>query len=304
LVNESHKLSNQTIIGEIVAQETVRRRKDGSLLAVAVYGVPIDVDNERIGIYGMYIDITERQKAALQLETYSKKLQELNVTKDKFFSIIAHDLKSPFNSITGFSEFLIENYTDMEISEIKTSLHFIQSSSKHAFTLLENLLVWARSQTKSIEFKPVIFNLKEGIYDTVSMAESIAAKKHIELKSDIDDEISIWADINMINTIIRNLLSNATKFTPPEGKINLSVSQNSEFWLFSISDTGIGIDSKNIDKLFKIDSKFSTFGTENESGTGLGLILCKEFVERHCGKIWVESIINQGTEFKFSIHKS
>jgi PAS domain S-box-containing protein len=304
LVDESHNLSNQTIIGEIVAKETVRRRKDGSLLAVSVYGVPIDVDNERIGIYGMYIDITERHKAALQLETYSNKLKELNVTKDKFFSIIAHDLKSPFNSITGFSELLLDNYSNMEIDEIKTSLKFIQSSSKHAYALLENLLVWARSQTQSIEFKPIVFNLKDGIYDTVAMAESIAAKKQIKLISDIAGNISIFADINMINTVIRNLLSNAIKFTPAEGKIEICVSQNSESWLFSIRDNGVGIDPKNIDKLFKIESKFSTFGTENETGTGLGLILCREFVEKHGGKIWIESTLEKGTEFIFSIPKS
>jgi signal transduction histidine kinase len=252
----------------------------------------------------MYIDITERQKAALQLEVYSQKLKELNITKDKFFSIIAHDLKSPFNSIIGFSEFLLDNYTEMEINEIQTSLHFIHSSSKHAYTLLENLLVWARSQTKAIEFKPVSFNLKDGIFDTVTMAEGIAAKKHIKLTSDIEGNITIIADINMINTVIRNLLSNAIKFTPSDGIVKISISEDSESWLFTISDSGVGIDPKNIDKLFKIENKFSTMGTENEIGTGLGLILCKEFIERHGGKIWVNSTINIGTEFKFSIPKS
>ncbi|MEI6089937.1 MAG: ATP-binding protein [bacterium] len=304
LVDESHRLSKQTIIGENAAQETVRRRKDGSLVAVSVYGMPIVVDSEIIGIYGMYIDITERQKAALQLETYSQKLKELNITKDKFFSIIAHDLKSPFNSITGFSELLLENYSSMEIDEIRTSLKFIQSSSKHAYTLLENLLVWARSQTQAIEFIPVVFNLKDGIYDTLLMAQSISVKKRIELIFEIDDSISILADINMINTIIRNLLSNAIKFTPQKGKVSITINQNSDSWLFTISDTGVGIDAKNIDKLFKIESKFSTFGTENETGTGLGLILCKEFVEKHGGNIEVKSSVNQGTEFTFSIPKS
>ncbi len=304
LIKESHELSNHTIIGDVVAKDTIRKRKDGSLIAVSVYGVPIDLDSERIGIYGMYIDITERQKAAIQLETYSQKLKELNITKDKFFSIIAHDLKSPFNSITGFSEFLLDNYSDIEVSEIQTSLRFIQSSSKHAFNLLENLLVWARSQTQAIEYKPIQFNLKEGIYDTVLMAENIAAKKQIHFDTVIDDKISITADINMLNTIVRNILSNATKFTPINGQINLSVSQDSDSWIFSILDTGVGIDPKSIDKLFKIESKFSTFGTENESGTGLGLILCKEFVEKHGGKIWVESAIDQGTIFRFSIPKA
>ena len=252
-------------------------------------------------IIASFTDITERKQSELQLQKYSEELKESNATKDKFFSIIAHDLKSPFNSIIGFSELLTENYREYSEKEIEDSLNTIKKSSRQAYDLLENLLVWARSQTGKIDFRPETFALSQSISNTLAIARSIAGKKNIQIINNIQEPCLVYADKNMLNTILRNLLANAIKYTPRNGSIIIDCRQHSGNIEFLVKDNGIGIPKQSIEQLFRIDSKYSTPGTEKEQGTGLGLILCREFVEKHGGKIWAESEEGKGSAFCFTL---
>lgn len=252
-------------------------------------------------IIASFIDITERKQSELQLRGYSEKLKESNATKDKFFSIIAHDLKSPFNSIIGFSELLMENYREYDEKEIEDSLNVIKNSSKQAYDLLENLLVWSRLQTSKIDFNPETFALSQDISDTLAIASNIAGNKNIHITNNIHEPCLVYADKNMLNTIMRNLLANAVKYTPRNGNITIGCQYHDDSIELSVKDNGIGIPQKGIDQLFRIDSKYSTPGTEKEQGTGLGLILCRDFVEKHGGKIWAESEEGKGSTFRFTL---
>jgi len=164
--------------------------------------------------------LLQRKQSELQLQKYSEELKESNATKDKFFSIIAHDLKSPFNSIFGFSELLLENYREYDEKEIEDSLNVIRKASRQAYDLLENLLVWSRSQTGKIDFNPETFALSQGISDTLAIVQSTAGKKNIQIINNIQEPCLVYADKNMLNTILRNLLANAIKYTPRNGNIH------------------------------------------------------------------------------------
>jgi len=250
----------------------------------------------------------EIRTQAEELKTTNEELYELNVTKDKLFSVIAHDLKNPFSSIIGFVGLLIESYDDYNPIEIKEMLHTIQNSSNNAFKLLENLLDWSNSQIDGIKFDPKRISLNKLVENNFKLLDNTAKSKDIKLINQTSDNIKIYADENMLNAVIRNLLSNALKFTGKGGKVNISASRKKSYVEVIIADNGIGISKEDISKLFRIDVSFSTIGTAQEKGTGLGLILCKEFVEKHDGKIWVESRVGNlpagkagGSEFKFTI---
>ena len=236
-----------------------------------------------------------------EIETKINMLVELNATKDKFFSIISHDLKSPFNSILGFSQLLETNIENNDQEERLEFIQIIRESAENTLKLLENLLEWAKSQTGKIKFNPEIISLEYLFSEAINLADSSAKNKNITISIAEGDNIQIYADSNMINTVLRNLLSNAIKFTPKNGKIVLKgILKDNEVWV-TVWDNGIGIKSENIAKLFKISETVSSQGTENEIGTGLGLILCNEFIEKHNGKIWVESELGKGSEFKFML---
>jgi len=226
-------------------------------------------------------------------------LSELNASKDKFFSIIAHDLKNPFNSIIGFSEMLTEEIRSGDHERIKEYAGIINTSSVLTLRLLENLLEWANAQTGKILFNPIPINLKELFNEEFRMLNDMATGKNIELIISFADNLTIIADKNMIRTILRNLISNAIKFTHKNGKVEVKAIIDNRQVEISVSDSGIGMTQETIAKLFRIDSNLSTSGTENEKGTGLGLLLCKEFIEKHGGKIWVESESGKGSIFKF-----
>src|SRR5665648_246096 len=228
-------------------------------------------------------------------------LNELNISKDRFLSIIAHDLKSPFNSIIGFSELLQEEIKSGESATIEEYAGLIRTSAIQTMRLLENLLEWANSQRGKIVFKPVPINLSELFKEEFGLLNDMARNKNIEIKCTFPENLMIVADKNMIRTILRNLISNAIKYTHKNGTVELMalISQNEVE--ISVSDNGIGMTKETMAKLFRIDANHSTYGTENEKGTGLGLILCKEFVEKHHGKIWVESIVGVGSKFKFTL---
>jgi len=230
-------------------------------------------------------------------------LDELNATKDKFFSIIAHDLKNPFNILFGFSELLVKNVEKYAPEKVQQFAQHIYDTSRETYTLLENLLEWSRLQTGKLSPIPVKVKPSELIYEVKSLCEKMSKSKNIDLQSIINCDDFIWADKEMIETVLRNLVTNALKFTKPEGKVKIETRNSEKNVLFIVSDTGIGIESGHIGKLFRIDSKLSKKGTANEKGTGLGLILCKEFVEKHGGTIWVESEVGKGSDFKFTIPK-
>jgi len=260
--------------------------------------------NEKTGVVellGVTRDITERKKAEQEIKLKNEELLKLNAEKDKFFSIIAHDLKSPFNAILGFSEMLKDEARDLDIGSIIQYAGIINSASQNAFDLLENLLDWARMQQGKIPYEPVTLLLNTIIHSEFEVLKINADQKNISLVDGIHENIILTADENMLRTIIRNLVSNAIKFTPKGGQVKIEVEGKVEVEgrqvVISVSDTGIGMKPETIEKLFKIETSFTTRGTENEKGTGLGLLLCKEFVEKHGGRIWVESEQGKGSVF-------
>ena len=246
-------------------------------------------------------DITQQKKTEAEIKQRNEELRELNATKDKFFSIIAHDLKSPFNSIVGLSEILVEQINEKEYDGIEKYASIILQSSLRAMNLLMNLMEWSRSQTGRMEFSPHLFDLKEFINDIASMFDDIALHKGIVIKRELPANVILFADKDMINTVLRNLISNAIKFTNQGGEIIVSVNEEKDKLMVSVKDNGIGIPKDVIGKLFRIDENYSTRGTANEAGTGLGLMLCKEFIEKHDGEIWVESEVEKGSTFYFTL---
>lgn len=222
--------------------------------------------------------------------------------KDKFFSIIAHDLKNPLNTLIGYTELLDLKYDKWNEEKSRKVIHTINEAALQLYKLLENLLQWARSQRGLLEIKKQKLNVIDLIRITLKDLQSTASKKGISVRTEIDNEkLSVLADKEMLLTIFRNLLSNAIKFTPEEGNIWIKAFNSGSFTHFIIEDTGVGIPDEALEKLFRIDGKYSTEGTNAESGTGLGLILCKEFVDKHQGKIWVESEIEKGSRFHIEI---
>ena len=302
-------------------------RKDGTTFPVEFYINPVDEEENKFMLVitdisskkaneqqlARYIeelhenkDLMERNAYELvllnlKLEESEERLKELNASKDKFFSIIAHDLKSPFTSFLGLSELLAEDFDEMDSGEIKTLLMELNKNAQNVYSLLENLLSWSRVQTGRMDFAPELIAPFEIIEKTQNLFEPVALQKGILLTSSIYSSRNIFSDRNMAETILRNLVSNAIKFTPENGVISVTVSDLEDFVEFSVRDSGVGIESDNLAKLFRIDSTHTTLGTKNEKGTGLGLILCKELVERNGGTMTVNSKLGVGTKFSFTV---
>ena len=240
-------------------------------------------------------------KTELQLTAANESLARTNKEKDKFFSIIAHDLKSPFNAVNGFAQLLFEQVREKDYEGIEQYAELVMDSSNKAVDLLQTLMDWVFSQTGRMVFQPKDIELGSLINDVTPNLKHAANQKSIKLHSKIPEEIKAHADKAMLSTVIRNLISNAIKFTPPGGKIILSAKQNSDRITFSVADTGVGMSEQTLSNLFQLDKVHSTDGTNKEKGTGLGLILCKEFVVNHGGDIWAESQVNKGTTFYFTL---
>lgn len=243
----------------------------------------------------------ELQAAHAVVTSQNEQLQELNATKDKFFSIISHDVKGPLNSLTSFSGMLVNHFDALSKEEIQMLAQDSDKSLKNLFAMLENLLEWARSQTGNISLKPEPLNLHDLLIENKSLLEPQAANKRITILHEVSEPVMVNADRNSITTVIRNLLSNAIKFTPAGGLVTLEAHASKGEARVSIRDTGVGMRKEIVDKLFRIDTKHSTKGTANEKGTGLGLILCKEFVEKNSGKISVTSEEGKGSVFYFTL---
>jgi signal transduction histidine kinase len=246
------------------------------------------------------IDI-QRQASEEALRERESQLTDLNATKDKFFNIVAHDLKNPFTSLLGSSELLYENIDNLGTENIKELALILNDSAKSGYAILQNLLDWSRSQTGLLKINPESVNLKDLIKENISAQQLAATNKEIKMYYKSEEDVFVYSDKNMINTILRNLLSNAVKFTYKSGKVAISTTMANDEVIVSVKDSGIGIPMEKIEQLFKIDARNSNPGTDNEQGTGLGLKLSKEFVEKLGGRIWVECIETTGSEFRFSI---
>ena len=247
-------------------------------------------------------DLTELKETQTKLQEREKELEELNATKDKFFSIIAHDLKNPLNALNGFASLLKEEYDEYSEEERKEIIQNIILSTENMSKLLQNLLEWSRSQMGRLSFNPEVFDIQELIKENVSLLNSQAASKHITLKHEGSGQSEkVFADKKMISTVLRNLISNAIKFTYPNGNVRIKTSRQNVYFKVEIEDDGTGMTRDEINKIFNIGEKYKKTGTSNEKGTGLGLILVKEFVEKNGGTLEVDSEIDKGSIFAFSV---
>ena len=252
-------------------------------------------------IYGLVSDISLRKKAEEELTKSTENLVKLNDTKDKFISIISHDLRTPFSSILGFTDLLLGD-DDLTEEEKKQYVRFIQESSKSMLALVNSLLDWTRLQTGRIKFEPEKILAEGVIRNSINSLSGTAFQKNINIISRVDKDITVYADKNLMMQVFNNLISNAIKFTKPGGEIVITAlpSTKTRFYEFSIKDNGVGIKPENLPSLFRIDAKYSSEGTAGERGTGLGLSLVNEIIEKHGGIIWVESEYGFGSEFKFT----
>jgi len=246
-------------------------------------------------------DISQRKKAEILVEQQNNELKKLNADKDRFISILGHDLRSPFNSIFGFTEILEENLENYNYEETKEKLAIIKSTSQKTLQLLDELLDWVKSQSGKSNFEPKELHFAELCNHEIENIKATLASKNIAINYQIESNFTLWADENMLKTILRNLISNAIKFTNCNGAINICAQEQNNCTLVTVSDNGVGIHPNDIAKLWDIKVKYTTEGTASEQGTGFGLILCKEFIEKHNGKIWVESEYGKGSNFKFTI---
>lgn len=274
--------------------------KDGKTISVEFVSTVYVADHAKV-IQCNIRDITERKRVEDALKDSEARLMDLNAAKDKFFSIIAHDLKGPFNSIVGFSDLLIDRIREKDYDEIEKYATIIQNSSSRAMDLILNLMQWSRSQTGRLDFNPENLDIVALIKMIAQLLNDSAQQKSITLYTELPGQRLVFVDKDMMATVLRNLISNAIKFTNAGGEIVISVNQDSENLIVTVSDNGVGIRSDAMDKLFIIEKSYSTVGTNDEKGTGLGLILCKEFVEKHGGNIWAESEFGKGSKFHFSI---
>lgn len=255
-----------------------------------------------------YSNLLLKKEKIEELKTFNELLKklvqktyDLNATKDKFFSIIAHDLRNPFAVLISASKLLLTYLERNDVEKAETKARMIEGTSKHAYTLLENLLEWSRSQSGVIKFNPAVINLRFFSMQCLGEVEELAINKNITLMNDISDGIDIVADEHMLCLIARNLITNAIKYTHEGGTVAVSARKTEGETEISVTDTGVGIDKEHLDKLFRLDTNFSKLGTANERGSSLGLILCKEFVDKHKGRIWVESELGKGSKFLFTL---
>ena len=253
-------------------------------------------------LYGLIIDITFNKRAEEELKQSAANLKKLNDAKDRFLSIISHDLRAPFSSILGFTDLLLEDDTLTDV-EKEQYITYIQDSSKSMLALVNSMLDWTRLQTGRIKFEPEKLNAREIVESSINTVSGTALKKGIEIENLVEPGLHIFGDKNLIMQVFNNLLSNAVKFTKLGDRIMISVNApaSSRFITFSVKDTCVGIKSNNLDKLFSIETKFTSEGTAGEKGSGLGLSLVKEIIEKHGGKIEVKSEFEKGTEFIFTL---
>jgi PAS domain S-box-containing protein len=282
---------------------TERKRAEEEIRS---YSIELETMNQELRNSKQIIEknLSEKNILIEKLTTTREELEKLNSEKDKFFSIIAHDLKSPFSGFLNLTKILVAEFNSMTLSEINSIMVDLNSSAQNLYKLLENLLDWSRMQGGNIPYNPVSSDIYYLVNSIIEMKSEMTKQKKIEITNRIMKDTFVYADVSMINTTLRNLLSNALKFSNKGGKIEIGMDENNHidgFLTFYVEDNGIGMSESLQSKLFKIDEKVSRTGTDDEPSTGLGLLLCKEFIEKHNGKIWVESEENKGSKFYFSL---
>jgi len=270
-----------------------------------VHGVgrlEFDTNHLPVAMVGTIRDITEQKLAEEEIQRKNEELQKINTEKDKFFSIIAHDLRSPFNGFLGLTELMADGLQHMTLEEIQNIAVAMRSSAANLFRLLGNLLEWSRMERGLTIFKPAPFLLMPKITDSISLAIDSAALKQIIVSYDVPENLGVFADGEMLSGILRNLMTNAVKFTPKGGSVFVSAKPLLDNMVeVSIRDTGIGMNQYLIENLFQLDTKTNRKGTDGEPSTGLGLMICKDFVEKHGGKLRVESEEGKGSTFRFTL---
>jgi PAS domain S-box-containing protein len=261
---------------------------------------PMELENGDVLWNGLIVDVTDQVLSKAEIERQNEELRRMNAEKDKFFSIIAHDLRSPFNGFLGLTQIMAEDLPNLTMAEVQTFAVGMRKSATNLYRLLNNLLDWAKIQQGVIQYRPEAIQLSSLVAEIIDVISESARSKEIKITTHIPVGIEVFADANMLQTILRNLLSNAIKFTPKRGKIRVSVNtSNNEGVEISIQDNGIGMSYNHIENLFWHDIPTNREGTDGEPSTGLGLLLCKEFVEKHGGKLWIESQERKGSTFSF-----
>jgi PAS domain S-box-containing protein len=289
--------------GEVMGLESAWTRKDDTLIYIRESARAFkDLQGEILYYDGAVEDITEGRKAEQDFERKNEELLKVVAEKDKFFSIIAHDLRSPFQTLLGFTRLMVENLPTLTLDEIQKIAMSMRNSANKLFNLLENLLEWSQMHRGLTSFKLQSFLLLNGITPIIELVRESAEKKLIRIDFDVPEDLRVTADAQMFDSIIRNLVTNAIKFTPQSGKITISAkSISDEIVEISVQDTGVGMNNKMLDQLFRLDKLATCKGTEGEPGSGLGLIICKDFIEKHNGTLRVESEEGKGSIFSFSL---
>ncbi len=249
------------------------------------------------------VELLARVRNHLELKKTRDELVTANAAKDRLFSIVAHDLRNPINSLMSFSYLVTKSIDTLSKEDLVKIGNEVKLKADSTFKLLENLLDWSHSQRNGIKCQAENLELSTIVDNTFKNLKNNADDKRISLESELGSDVFAYGDKNMVSTVIRNLVSNAIKFTRQDGKIFVHSDTKNDFIEISIKDTGVGMNENQTSKLFRIETKYSTTGTANEKGSGLGLILCKEFIEKNGGRIWVESEIDKGSKFTFTLPK-
>ena len=300
----AQKLKEERLSGKNSVFEHGFTTPNGKLVYLECSATPIyDEKNEIIGSLGIARDITEKKKREIEINDKNEELESLVKTKDKFLSVIAHDLRDPFNILIGYSDLILNQIELIEKDQIKNYVQSMNNSANNGFNLLKNLLDWSRAEANKIVYNPTGVNLSQIVDFIIQNLKYTAQNKNIRIKSDYKDNIIVFSDENMIKTVLRNLISNAIKFSYKNSDIHVQIVEEKLQYIIKIVDNGIGISKEDQHKLFIPNSTFSQKGTSNEKGTGLGLTICKEFISKWNGRIWVESELGEGSTFSFSIPK-
>jgi len=306
------KIIPEYFIQEVIANKNkfdkeykiIRKNDKAECWVHGIGNLKFNEKREPITMVGTIRDITQQKKAEEKLKANENILIELNADKDRFISILAHDLKNPFSSMLGFLGLLSKNVRKYDIDKIENQIKIINNTAQHTFNLLESILMWAKSQSGKIPFDPQYLNFTSVYNKAIGSLLLNANSKKITINNNVKEEIKVFADMDMLSTIIRNLVSNAIKFTNSGGQIDIDARTCQKEIEITVSDNGVGIEPENLSKLFDYSQKYTSLGTNQEKGTGLGLVLCKEFIEKHGGKIWVESIVGKGCKFNFNLLNS
>lgn len=284
----------QTLHGKTMIEEWCLTAPNGQNYWMELNFVPVYTQDRQItGICLAALDITERKNI-------EEELRQLNASKDKFFSILSHDMKTPFASLIGYTDLVINHFDMFTEAELKNAMQAVRDSSESLHKLVENILTWSQVQRGSMNYEPQMVNIRMLVVQNETLFSQMIREKQIDFAYDIDDALFVFADQNMLDTILRNLIANALKFTPARGTVRIQAREEGDFMHIRVQDTGIGIPAEHLPKIFAIDRNYKATGTAGERGTGLGLTLCRELVELNHGQIWVESQIGQGTTFTFT----